>query len=109
MCPPLHRGRRRNSTPPPPKPRGGPGGAGGGERREPSRLRRPSVHATSVQRRSRVQNPSAAAGVGARTSVAVQAKAPLLLGPGPGQRASKRRDGEAGRRRPIEETGDDAW
>src|SRR4030081_2014113 len=108
MCPPLHHGGRPNSTPPPPKPRGGLA-ALGGERREPIRLRRPSAHAPSVQGRSRVQNPGAAAGVGPRTSIAVQPKTPLLLGPGPGQRASKRRDGEAGRRRPVEEARDDSW
>ena len=39
----------------------------------------------------------------------VQPKAPLLFGPRPGQRASKRRDGEAGRRRPVEEARDDSW
>ena len=33
----------------------------------------------------------------------IQPKASLLLGPGPGQRASKPRDGEACRRRPVEE------
>jgi hypothetical protein len=50
----------------------------------------------------------AAAGAGPGTSITVQPEAPLLLGPGPGQRASKRRDGEAGRRRPVEETRDDS-
>src|SRR6476620_11250055 len=50
--------------------------------------------------------PGAAAG---ETSIAMQPKASLLLGPGPGQRASKRRDGEARRRRPVEEARDDSW
>ena len=38
-----------------------------------------------------------------------ETNAPLLLGPGTGQRASQRRDGEARRRRPVEEARDDSW
>ena len=43
------------------------------------------------------------------TLIATQTKAPLLLGPGPGQPASQRRGGEARRRRPVQEARDDSW
>jgi hypothetical protein len=42
-------------------------------------------------------------------SITTQPKAPLLLGPGPGQRACKRRDGEARRRGAVEQARDDSW
>src|SRR6266550_6903031 len=92
--------------PPPPKPRGGLAALAGRESQSGSGLRQ-YMH-PSVQGRSRVQNHRRCCRRGIM-SIAVQAKPPLLLGPGPGQRASKRRDGEAGRRRPVEETRDDAW
>src|SRR5436190_17932515 len=104
MCPPLHPEAAQQHTATTETPRR-PGGAGGGERRKLIGVRRPSAHASSVQRRSR--NPGPAAGVG--TSITMQPKAPLLLGPGPGQRASKRRDGEARRRGAVEEARDDSW
>jgi hypothetical protein len=65
------------------------------------RTPRSERHCRRVERA--VPNPGAAAGVG--TSIAMEPKALLLLRPGPrGQRASKRCDGEAcRRRRPVEE------
>jgi hypothetical protein len=57
----------------------------------------------------RSEHNQAQASVSTCTLRSVQPKAPLLLGPRPGQRTSKRRDGEAGRRRPVEEARDDSW
>jgi hypothetical protein len=93
---------RRNSPPPPPKPRGGLA-ALAGERSELVRVRCPSPHAPL---RSREKSSTAAAGW-ARL-IATQTT-PLLLGPGPGQPASKRRDCEARRCRPVQEARDDSW
>src|SRR5438093_12524338 len=85
-----------------------PSGAGG-ERREPTRLRRPSAHAPPFKGEVECNIAALLPAWDPSTSIAVQAKAPLLLGPGPGQRARKRGDGEAGRRRPVQEARDDSW
>ena len=70
-----------------------------GERSKPIRVRRRSACAPSVQDIGRVT----AAGGRAQT------EAPLLLVPGPGQRASQRRNGEGRRCRPLEEARDNSW
>src|SRR6266480_2920985 len=95
MCPPLHHGGRCNSTPPPPKPRGGLAalaGRGGSQSGSGVRQHMHPPFKGEVECKIPALLPAPS------TSIAVQPKAPLLLGPGPGQRASKLCEAEIGRR-----------
>jgi hypothetical protein len=98
---------RRKSTPPPPKPRGGLAALAGRGGSQPGS----GVDQYMQPPLKRAVEDITGTAVAARrgTSITVQPEAPLLLGPGPRQRASKRRDGEAGRRGPVEEFRYDPW
>jgi hypothetical protein len=94
---------RRNSPPPPPKPRGGVAALAGGE--EQASQGQVSLSTCTPPFQGEVEYRCCRLG----TLIATQTKAPLLLGPGPGQPASQRRGGEARRRRPVQEARDDSW
>jgi len=80
-----------------------PGGAGGGE--EQASQGQVSLSTCTPPFQGEVEYRCCRLG----TLIATQTKAPLLLGPGPGQPASQRRGGEARRRRPVQEARDDSW